>query len=103
MKVTVIGAKDRVGTYLVPLLVESGHEVTAVSRGALLPEWPVVCTNAQGFRTGSYHVDRRLCFLRPSRFVHRLSPSWGRLGRCQFSKPRDTLRGVFSEPFPTCG
>ncbi|MCX7030950.1 MAG: NAD-dependent epimerase/dehydratase family protein [Spirochaetes bacterium] len=37
MKVTVIGATGHVGTYLVPLLVEAGHEVTAVSRGSRKP------------------------------------------------------------------
>ena len=40
MKVTVIGATGHVGTYLVPLLVEAGHEVTAVSRGARVPYTP---------------------------------------------------------------
>jgi nucleoside-diphosphate-sugar epimerase len=40
MKVTVIGATGHVGTYLVPLLVEAGHEVTAVSRGSRAPYTP---------------------------------------------------------------
>jgi nucleoside-diphosphate-sugar epimerase len=40
MVVTVIGATGHVGTYLVPLLVEAGHEVTAVSRGSREPYSP---------------------------------------------------------------
>ena len=40
MRVTVIGATGHVGTYLVPLLVEAGHEVTAVSRGSREPYAP---------------------------------------------------------------
>ncbi|HSW29870.1 MAG TPA: NAD-dependent epimerase/dehydratase family protein [Longimicrobiales bacterium] len=40
MKVTVIGAKGHVGTHLVPLLVECGHDVTAVSRGRREPYTP---------------------------------------------------------------
>jgi nucleoside-diphosphate-sugar epimerase len=37
MRVVVIGATGHVGTYLVPRLVESGHEVIAVSRGERAP------------------------------------------------------------------
>jgi nucleoside-diphosphate-sugar epimerase len=37
MNVIVIGATGHVGTWLVPLLVEAGHEVTAVSRGSRTP------------------------------------------------------------------
>jgi len=33
MRVTVIGATGHIGTYLVPRLVEAGHDVVAVSRG----------------------------------------------------------------------
>ena len=40
MRVIVIGATGHVGTYLVPLLVEAGHEVTAVSRGSREPYAP---------------------------------------------------------------
>jgi nucleoside-diphosphate-sugar epimerase len=36
-KVVVIGATGHIGTYLVPKLVEAGHEVVAVSRGAAKP------------------------------------------------------------------
>ncbi len=37
MRVVVIGATGHIGTYLVPRLVEAGHEVIAVSRGARQP------------------------------------------------------------------
>lgn len=40
MHVVVIGAKGHVGTYLVPLLVEAGHRVTAISRGLREPYSP---------------------------------------------------------------
>jgi nucleoside-diphosphate-sugar epimerase len=40
MKVAVIGATGHVGTYLVPRLVELGHEVTTVSRGRSAPYRP---------------------------------------------------------------
>jgi nucleoside-diphosphate-sugar epimerase len=36
-KVVVIGATGHIGTYLVPRLVQAGHEVVAVSRGAAKP------------------------------------------------------------------
>jgi nucleoside-diphosphate-sugar epimerase len=36
-RVIVIGATGHVGTYLVPRLVEAGHEVVAISRGAAAP------------------------------------------------------------------
>jgi len=36
-RVVVIGATGHVGTYLVPRLVEAGHEVVAISRGAATP------------------------------------------------------------------
>jgi nucleoside-diphosphate-sugar epimerase len=36
-RVIVIGATGHVGTYLVPLLVEAGHEVVAISRGRAEP------------------------------------------------------------------
>lgn len=40
MKVTVIGGTGHVGTYLVPRLVEAGHEVTVVSRRQREPYQP---------------------------------------------------------------
>ncbi|WP_108397411.1 NAD-dependent epimerase/dehydratase family protein [Devosia submarina] len=36
-KIVVIGATGHIGTYLVPRLVQAGHEVVAVSRGAAKP------------------------------------------------------------------
>ncbi|MGO4610907.1 NAD-dependent epimerase/dehydratase family protein, partial [Variovorax sp. 2RAF20] len=39
-RVVVIGATGHVGTYLVPRLVEAGHEVIAVSRGTSEPYLP---------------------------------------------------------------
>ena len=40
MKVVVIGGKGHVGTYLVPRLVEAGHDVVCVSRGQMQPYQP---------------------------------------------------------------
>lgn len=40
MRVVVIGATGHVGTYLVPRLVEAGHEVIALSRGQRQPYTP---------------------------------------------------------------
>jgi nucleoside-diphosphate-sugar epimerase len=46
-RVVVIGATGHIGTYLVPRLVDAGHEVTAVSRGTrgpyqASPQWDAV-------------------------------------------------------------
>ncbi|MEE2657652.1 MAG: NAD-dependent epimerase/dehydratase family protein [Candidatus Latescibacterota bacterium] len=43
MRVVVIGGKGKVGTYLVPMLVERGHEVINVSRGTQQPYLPNSC------------------------------------------------------------
>ncbi len=40
MKIVVIGGKGHVGTYLVPRLVEAGHEVVCISRGQMQPYQP---------------------------------------------------------------
>jgi nucleoside-diphosphate-sugar epimerase len=40
MKIAVIGGTGHVGSYLVPRLVELGHEVTSVTRGARAPYHP---------------------------------------------------------------
>lgn len=40
MKIVVIGGSGHVGTYLVPMLVEAGHEVINVSRGRAAPYLP---------------------------------------------------------------
>lgn len=54
MRVTVIGATGHVGTWLVPLLVEAGHEVTAVSRGSRTPYSP----HAAWSRVRTVTIDR---------------------------------------------
>jgi nucleoside-diphosphate-sugar epimerase len=48
-RVVVIGATGHIGTYLVPRLVDAGHEVTAISRGTrgpyrASPQWDAVTT-----------------------------------------------------------
>ncbi len=40
MRIVIIGGKGHVGTYLVPRLVEAGHEVVCVSRGQRQPYQP---------------------------------------------------------------
>ncbi len=40
MRVVVIGATGHIGTYLIPRLVEAGHEVVALSRGRREPYQP---------------------------------------------------------------
>lgn len=40
MKIVVIGGSGHVGTYLVPMLVEAGHQVVNVSRGRAMPYKP---------------------------------------------------------------
>jgi nucleoside-diphosphate-sugar epimerase len=40
MRVVVIGASGHIGTYLIPRLVDAGHEVVAVSRGSREPYSP---------------------------------------------------------------
>ncbi|HVF40313.1 MAG TPA: NAD-dependent epimerase/dehydratase family protein [Gemmatimonadaceae bacterium] len=54
MRITIIGATGHIGTYLVPRLIRSGHEVTAINRGRSRPyddaeEWRDVKT---------VHIDR---------------------------------------------
>lgn len=44
-RVVIIGGAGHVGTYLVPMLVEAGHQVTNVSRGASRPYLPHVAWN----------------------------------------------------------
>ena len=48
-RVVVIGATGHIGTYLIPRLVDGGHEVIAVSRGnrgpyRASPQWDAVTT-----------------------------------------------------------
>ena len=40
MKITIVGGTGHIGTYLVPRLVELGHEVTCVTRGRREPYLP---------------------------------------------------------------
>ena len=40
MKVVVIGGSGHIGTYLIPMLVEKGHDVTNISRGQSQPYLP---------------------------------------------------------------
>ncbi|OHD72108.1 MAG: epimerase [Spirochaetes bacterium RBG_13_68_11] len=54
MNVTVIGATGHVGTYLVPLLSDAGHEVTVVSRGSRKPYVP----NAVWRQVRTVAIDR---------------------------------------------
>ena len=49
-RVIVIGATGHVGTYLIPALVEAGHEVVAISRGVAQPYRPHAAWR---------HVERR--------------------------------------------
>src|SRR5215471_3238016 len=45
-RIVIIGGSGHVGTYLVPALVERGHEVVNVSRGAASPYRPHPAWNA---------------------------------------------------------
>lgn len=54
MRVVVIGATGHVGTYLIPRLVEAGHEVIALSRGQRAPYQP----HAAWQRVQQISIDR---------------------------------------------
>jgi nucleoside-diphosphate-sugar epimerase len=54
MKVVVIGGSGHVGTYLVPMLVEAGHQVVNVSRGQAKPYKP----NAAWSKVETVTADR---------------------------------------------
>ncbi|MBC7812185.1 MAG: NAD-dependent epimerase/dehydratase family protein [Burkholderiales bacterium] len=54
MKVVIIGGSGHVGTYLVPRLVEAGHQVTNVTRGQSKPYLP----NAAWKAVQSVQIDR---------------------------------------------
>lgn len=49
MRIVVIGGTGHVGTYLVPRLVEAGHEVVCLSRGQQRPYRSDACWRAVGF------------------------------------------------------
>jgi len=61
MRVTVIGGKGHIGTYLVPRLVEAGHAVTNLSRGQAQPYLPHNAWRRVGqvmeYAIMSYYVD----------------------------------------------
>jgi nucleoside-diphosphate-sugar epimerase len=54
MRVLVIGGTGHIGTYLVPQLVEAGHDVVSVSRGRREPYTP----NPAWARVERVHLDR---------------------------------------------
>lgn len=54
MRVVIIGGRGHVGTYLVPRLVEAGHEVISVSRGQMQPYQP----HAAWQRVQQINIDR---------------------------------------------
>jgi nucleoside-diphosphate-sugar epimerase len=54
MKIIVIGGTGHIGTYLIPRLVESGHEVISITRGQQKPYLP---DKAWG-KVQSVHLDR---------------------------------------------
>ena len=54
MKVVVIGGKGHVGTYLIPRLIEAGHEVICISRGHMQPYQP----HAAWARVQEVAIDR---------------------------------------------
>lgn len=57
MKVVIIGGTGHIGTYLVPRLVDAGHEVVVVSRGQSKPYVQHPAWNSVKY----LHVDRRKC------------------------------------------
>ncbi len=76
MKVVVIGGRGHVGTYLVPRLVEAGHQVTVISRGLQRPYRPhgawsaveqVTADRAAEDAAGSF--GRRVRDLRPDAVI----------------------------------
>jgi nucleoside-diphosphate-sugar epimerase len=102
-RVVVIGATGHIGTYLVPRLVDGGHEVIAVSRGVrgpyyASPQWDAVTTvtadreaeDAEGTfgdRMAAWHPDvvvDLICFTKTSaqQLVDALRPSRPLLVHC---------------------
>ena len=102
-RVVVIGATGHIGTYLVPRLVDGGHEVIAVSRGIrgpyhASPQWDAVTTvtadreaeDAEGTfgdRMAAWHPDvviDLICFTKASaqQLVDALRPSRTLLVHC---------------------
>ena len=54
MRVVIIGGRGHVGTYLVPRLVEAGHEVINISRGQMQPYQP----HAAWEKVQTINIDR---------------------------------------------
>lgn len=76
MRVVIIGGTGHVGTYLVPRLVEAGHEVIEVSRGQREPYHPhaawksvqrVVIDREQAEAAGEF--GQRICALKPDAVI----------------------------------
>src|SRR5579885_598433 len=72
MRVVVIGGSGHIGTYLIPMLVERGHEVVNVSRGQRDPYMPHAAwqqvTHVQANRDAEDQDDtfaRRIVDLKP--------------------------------------
>ena len=102
-RVVVIGATGHIGTYLVPRLVDGGHEVIAVSRGSRgpyhdRPQWDAVtrviadreaedAAGTFGARVAALHPDvviDLICFTRASagQLIEALRPSRPLLVHC---------------------
>jgi nucleoside-diphosphate-sugar epimerase len=76
MRIVIIGGTGHVGTYLVPRLVEAGHEVIEVSRGQSEPYQPngawksvqrVVIDRVQAEAAGDF--GQRICALKPDAVI----------------------------------
>ena len=75
-RVVVIGATGHIGTYLVPRLVDAGHEVIAVSRGSRRPyrqspQWDAVTmvTADREAEEGAGMFGRRIATLHPDAVI----------------------------------
>jgi nucleoside-diphosphate-sugar epimerase len=75
-RVVVIGATGHIGTYLVPRLVDGGHEVIAVSRGSRgpyhpSPQWDAVTrvTADRGAEDAAGMFGRRIARLHPDAVI----------------------------------
>ena len=69
MRVVIIGGSGHVGTYLVPRLVEAGHEVVAISSAASSSPISRMRPGARSSRSRSIAMPRR----RPASFGRRIA------------------------------
>src|SRR6185436_233800 len=76
MRVVIIGGTGHVGSYLVPRLVEAGHEVAAVTRGRRVPyqqhaAWSSVHTVVldRTAEDSAGHFERKIVELRPDAVI----------------------------------